>query len=64
MSEALTQPLTEPLTASRMAKALGVSEPKVKTALKDLAIEPSARKGCCRLYTAHDLDRIREALQG
>lgn len=51
-------------TANRMAKELGASEAKVKAALERLGIEPSARKGCCRYYTAQDLQRVRETLQG
>ncbi len=54
---------SDPMTANRMAKALGVPEGKVKATLERLAIEPCARKGCCRYYDAQDLPRIREALQ-
>lgn len=55
---------SDPMTANRMAKALGVPETKVKAALEQLAIEPCARKGCCRLYAAQDLERVRQTLQG
>lgn len=56
--------ISEPMTANRMAKELGASEAKVKSAIARLAIEPCATKGCCRYYTAQDLQRIRETLQG
>lgn len=59
----MPETMSDPMTANRMAKALGVTEPKVKSALERLAIEPCARKGCCRYYTAQDLERVREALQ-
>ncbi len=55
---------TVPMTANHMAKELGASETKVKSAIKLLAIKPCATKGCCRYYTAQDFQRIREALQG
>lgn len=55
---------TEPMTANRMAKELGASEAKVKSAITRLALEPCATKGCCRYYSAQALQRIREALQG
>ena len=54
----------DPMTTSRMAKVLGVPETKVKVALERLAIEPCARKGCCRYYSPQDLERVRETLRG
>jgi len=55
---------SELMTANRMAKELGASEAKVKSAITRLALEPCATKGCCRYYSAQDLQRIREAHQG
>jgi hypothetical protein len=37
-------------TASALAKDLGVSDAKVKKALKDLGLAPAAKKGCCSFY--------------
>lgn len=51
------------LTASLMAKDLGVSDAKVKKAIKDLDIAPAAKKGCCSYYTAEDLKKIASALK-
>jgi len=56
---------TEPqtlVTASVMAKDLGISDAKVKKAIKDLNIEPAAKKGCCSYYSQDALARVKAAL--
>jgi len=50
-------------TASVMAKELGVSDTKIKKALKDLQIEAAAKKGCCSYYTKDDLNKIKDELK-
>jgi len=46
------------MTAAAMAKELGVSEGKVKKAIKDIALEPNAKRGVCCLYDQVAMDRI------
>ena len=50
-------------TASVLAKELGVSDAKVKKAIKDLNIVATAKKGCCNCYSQADLDRLRGTLK-
>lgn len=50
------------LTAGAMAKALGVTDTKIKKAIKDLKLEAAAKKGCCFYFTAEDLKKIKAAL--
>ena len=50
-------------TAGIMAKDLGVTDAKVKKAIKELSIEPAAKKGCCAYYTSEDLEKIKAALR-
>jgi len=50
------------LTASKMAKELGVSDAKVKKAVKELGIEPAAKKGPCNYYSRDSMQRIRTTL--
>jgi hypothetical protein len=49
-------------TAGAMAKDLGVSDTKVKKAIKDLKLEAAAKKGCCSYYTAEDMKKIQGVL--
>ncbi len=51
------------LTAGSIAKELGVSDAKVKKAIKELAIEPKAKKGVCCYYSQDVLARIKTALK-
>ncbi len=50
------------LTASAMAKVLGVSDAKVKKAILELGLMPAAKKGCCSYYTSEDQMRIKAML--
>jgi len=50
------------ISAGAIAKALGVSDAKVKTAIRTLALEPTAKRGVCALYDPAAVARIREAL--
>ena len=49
------------LTAGAIAKELGVSDAKVKKALKDLAVQPKANKGVCNLYGREVLAKVKAA---
>ncbi len=50
-------------TAGAIAKELGVTDTKVKKAIKELAIEPCAKKGVCNYYAKGDVAKIRKALK-
>ena len=46
-------------TASVMAKDLGVSDAKVKKAIKELGLAPAAKKGCCSFYDAEAMAKLK-----
>jgi hypothetical protein len=46
-------------TAGNMAKEIGVSEGKVKKAIQELNIEPSAKKGACKYYSTESLEKVK-----
>lgn len=50
------------LTAGAIAKALGASDAKVKKAIKDLGLEPKAKKGVCSYYAKDVLPKVKAAL--
>ncbi len=45
------------------AKELGVSEKKLKDAVKAAAIAPDARKGICNLYSRASIEKARQAVR-
>ena len=51
------------LTSGGIAKELGVSDSKVKKVLKELAIQPKAKKGICNFYSREALAKIKSALK-
>ena len=51
------------LTSGGIAKELNVPDAKVKKAIKELAIQPKAKKGVCCYYSRDELARIKEALK-
>ena len=51
------------MTAAVIAKELGVSDAKVKKAIKDLALEPVAKKGVCCYYGRDALDQVKSKLE-
>lgn len=51
------------LTAGSIAKELGISEAKVKKAIKDLAIDPKMKKGVCCYYSRDALADIKAAVK-
>ncbi len=53
---------TNLLTAGTIAKGLGVSDVKVKKAIKELGIKPAAKKGVCNSYSAEVLKKVKSAL--
>ena len=50
------------MTAGTIAKELGVSDTKVKKAIKELALEPAAKKGVYSYYGRDTLDQIKGKL--
>jgi hypothetical protein len=46
-------------TASAMAKDLGVSDAKVKKAIKELGLAPAAKKGCCSFYDIEAMAKLK-----
>ena len=51
------------LTASAMAKNLGVSDAKIKKAILELGLLPAARKGCCTYFTSEDQEKLKATLR-
>lgn len=54
---------TDLMTSGNIAKALGVSDAKVKKAIKDLKIKPDAKKGVCNYYSRGALAKLKTALK-
>jgi hypothetical protein len=52
----------ELLTAGAIAKAVGASDAKVKKAIKDLGLQPKAKKGVCAYYGADAVAKVKKAL--
>ncbi|MEO5345361.1 MAG: hypothetical protein H7834_03155 [Magnetococcus sp. YQC-9] len=50
------------LSATNIAKELGVSDAKVKKAIKDLGIEPAAKRGVCCFYARDEIGKIKEKI--
>ena len=51
------------LTAGAIAKAVGASDAKVKKAIKELGLEPKAKKGVCAYYGADAVAKVKKALK-
>jgi UDP-N-acetylmuramyl pentapeptide synthase len=50
------------LTAGAIAKTLGASDAKVKKAIKDLGLQPRAKKGVCAYYSKDVLPKVKAAV--
>jgi len=50
------------LSPGNIAKELGVSDGKVKKAIKDLGLEPAAKKGVCCFYSREAVARIKASV--
>lgn len=50
------------LTAGALAKELGVPDAKVKKAIKDLGLQPKAKKGVCSYYGKDALVKLKTAV--
>jgi hypothetical protein len=53
----------ELLTAAKIAAELKVTDTKVKKAIRELGLEPAAKKGVCSYYARADVPKIRKALK-
>ena len=53
---------TDLMTAANIAKDLGVSDAKVKKAIKELGLEPDAKKGVCSYYGEPARAKIKKQL--
>lgn len=51
------------LTAGKIAKELGVSDAKVKKAIKELGLDPDEKKGACSYYSSSAIAKIKKALK-
>jgi hypothetical protein len=51
------------MTAGNIAKALKVTDTKVKKAIEQLGIKPVAKKGVCNYYSADTVAKIKTALK-
>ena len=49
-------------TAGDIAKALKTSDAKVKKAIKDLAIQPTTKRGVCNLYAQEIVTKVKAAV--
>ncbi len=50
-------------TISNWAKELGLSEKKLKDAVKAAAIEPDQKKGVCCMYSKKSVDKAKKAMK-
>ncbi|MCR6628560.1 MAG: hypothetical protein NVV74_00030 [Magnetospirillum sp.] len=50
------------ISAGNIAKELGVSDAKVKKAIKDLALEPAAKRGVCNFYSRDAIAKVKASL--
>lgn len=53
---------TEVISAGNIAKELGVPDAKVKKVIKDLGLQPAAKRGVCSFYARADIAKIKAAL--
>lgn len=51
------------MTAGSIAKQLAVPDAKVKKAITDLKIKPTAKKGVCNYYSKDVVPKIKAALK-
>ena len=54
----------ENLSPGNIAKELGVSDAKVKKAIKELSLEPAAKRGVCCFYSRDSIAKIKAAVGG
>ncbi|MBF0460444.1 MAG: hypothetical protein HQL87_03530 [Magnetococcales bacterium] len=52
----------ELVTATHIAKELGVSDTRVKKAIKELGLEPAVKKGVCSYYSRDAVAKVKDKL--
>ncbi len=52
------------ISPGNIAKELGVSDGKVKKAIKELGLEPAAKRGVCSFYSRDAVARIKSSVGG
>ncbi len=55
--------LSDLLSPGAIAKAVGASDAKVKKAIKDLGLEPTAKKGVCSYYAKDVVAKVKAAIK-
>jgi hypothetical protein len=58
----MTDAKTDLLSPGNIAKELGVSDGKVKKAIKELGLEPAAKKGVCSFYSRDAVAKIKASV--
>jgi hypothetical protein len=58
----LAEKIDDLLTAGAIAKAVGASDAEVTKAIKDLGIEPKAKKGVCNMCSKDVVAKVKKAL--
>lgn len=53
----------ELLTVGKIAEQLSVPAAKVKKAIQELGIQPTAKKGACSYYSKSDITKIKKAIK-
>jgi hypothetical protein len=53
--------MEELLTPAKIAAKLGMSDAKIKKAIKELNLEPDQKKGPCSYYGTEKIEKIKEA---
>jgi hypothetical protein len=51
------------LTAGAIAKQLGVTDAKVKKAITEIGLVPTAKKGCCNYFDAEAVAKLQAVLK-
>lgn len=53
----------ELLTVGKIAEQLSVPAAKVKKAIQELGIQPTAKKGACNYYSKSEIIKIKKAIK-
>lgn len=50
-------------TIGNWAKELGLSDKKLKEAVKSAGVEPDAKKGACSLYSRKTVEKLKDSIK-
>lgn len=59
----MSTPKSDLLTAGNIAKEIGATDAKVKKAIQELGITPSAKKGVCNYYSRDVMKKIKSNIK-